>query len=427
MVDTKRMDSIEIDEKNMYALIDPFCTHAQVQAEAMKRGLFTGIPEAGAQCSSMANHLHAGNVGTSYRTGYHSRNILGMEWILPSGEILRTGSLAVPGAGYFWGEGPGIDARGLVRANTGHRGALGIVTKLAIKLYPWPGPRVFPTEGIAPHKTSEMPPDRFKWYMINYPTFEQMIEAMYEIGKAEIGAILHHWPALYFDWYGTKSREEFWKTWVEERWQKNCKNLVAICLWGFASPKQLEYEKKVLEEIIEETGGSLQAEDVYEEWVPLAASNWIRDTNAGRWCRVGGSFGIGNIALDSLDDAFRTFPRQFEIMDKYFPPFLDADHSDWILALDFCHAALTETDFAFEKTEEIARVFSSQMVAQRARQEVEDMSAGSVILLPPAEKVGADYSNVHLILAKLKRGLDPYDLANPTRMINMDKLAKTEQ
>ena len=39
IVDTKRLDRIEIDERNMYAIIEPHVTHAQLQAEAMKRGL----------------------------------------------------------------------------------------------------------------------------------------------------------------------------------------------------------------------------------------------------------------------------------------------------------------------------------------------------------------------------------------------------
>jgi glycolate oxidase len=52
LVHTKRMNRIEIDEKNMYAIIEPYVTHAQLHAEAMKRGLYMGTPEAGSQTSS---------------------------------------------------------------------------------------------------------------------------------------------------------------------------------------------------------------------------------------------------------------------------------------------------------------------------------------------------------------------------------------
>ncbi len=92
LIDTKRLNRLEIDEKNMYAIIEPYVTHAQLHAESMKRGLFMGTPEAGSQTSNLANHVFQGLHGTCYRTGYAPRNILGLEWVLPNGNVLRTGS-----------------------------------------------------------------------------------------------------------------------------------------------------------------------------------------------------------------------------------------------------------------------------------------------------------------------------------------------
>ncbi len=42
MLDLKRMNRIEIDKKNMYAIIEPYVSHAMLQAEAMKLGLWGG-------------------------------------------------------------------------------------------------------------------------------------------------------------------------------------------------------------------------------------------------------------------------------------------------------------------------------------------------------------------------------------------------
>jgi len=56
IIDFKRMTGLEIDEKNMYAVIEPNVTHAQVQAEAMKVGLYNGVPLVGAHMSALANH-----------------------------------------------------------------------------------------------------------------------------------------------------------------------------------------------------------------------------------------------------------------------------------------------------------------------------------------------------------------------------------
>jgi len=45
IMDPKRMGRIiEIDEKNMYAVIEPLTTLAQLHAEANKRGLYIGSP-----------------------------------------------------------------------------------------------------------------------------------------------------------------------------------------------------------------------------------------------------------------------------------------------------------------------------------------------------------------------------------------------
>ena len=55
-LDMKRMDKIlEIDEKNMFAVIEPRVIGSQLQAEAMKLGLNTHIIGAGASCSPLAS------------------------------------------------------------------------------------------------------------------------------------------------------------------------------------------------------------------------------------------------------------------------------------------------------------------------------------------------------------------------------------
>jgi len=425
IIDPKRMNNIEIDDKNMYAIIEPSVTHAQLHAEAIKRGLFVGIPETGGQASSLANTIWAGNQGTGYRTGMASRNLLGFEWVLPNGEILRTGSLAVPGEGYWWGEGPGPDVRGLLRGVSGNHGALGIVTRIAVKLYPWPGPRVLPTEGVAPDKKCELPEERFKWYLFTYPTLDSAVDAMYEVGKSEIGGIVHHWPPVYFDWWWAKSREEYWSTWIEEYWQRNVKNCVAICLWGFASEKQVEYEEKVLKQIIEETGGKLIPDEVYQTWAPYAVNNWVRDTNACRWMRIGGALGNTHILFDSMDNALALFPAAWERLDRYTPPALDADRSDWILPFDFCHQALGEVDYTFEKTEEFCEIVQRSMaeiIREDRKNKIISLASGMASL----SMIGPDFANIHLIVAKIKKALDPNNVANPTRLINMEKMEKVK-
>jgi len=51
IIDLKRLNRLEIDARNMLAVIDPYVTHAQLSAEAMKVGLHNGTPEASSQSS----------------------------------------------------------------------------------------------------------------------------------------------------------------------------------------------------------------------------------------------------------------------------------------------------------------------------------------------------------------------------------------
>ena len=424
MIDFKRMTGIEIDDKNMYAVIEPYVTHAQLQAEAMKRGLYVGTPEAGAQSSSLANHVYHGMHGTAYRTGYASRNVLGMEWVLPTGDVVRTGSLANPWGGYFWGEGPGIDLRGLRKAFFSGFGALGVVTKVAVKLYSWPGPRFFPTEGVRPQKKSELPKDRFRWYLFTYPTLKQAVDALYEISKSEIGVVVDIPRTADFNWWWAKSREEYWNTWLEEYWQKNVKNCVKVCLWGFASEKQVQYEEKVLMEIIRDTGGKLIPDEVYQRWVPYTANNWIRDANGCRMMRPAGTFMAGFLVNDTMDVALEMFPRGWERINKYSPPVLDYDNNAWVIPYDFGHSGSGVSSFPCEKTEEVFDTVKRALLRDIMRDDMRDQTV-SAYSTARGDWSGQDFPRywpMSKINAKIKKTLDPNNIANPTRFVNIEKI-----
>jgi len=422
IIDAKRMNKVEIDEKNMYAIIETYVSHTQLSAEAMKRGLFNGPSMAGGHSSSLANHAFAGMQGTSYRTGYAARNILGMEWVLPTGDVLRTGSLANPGAGYFWGEGPGPDARAVLRGMVGNRSALGMVTRMAVKLYPWPGPAIFPTEGVAPEKKSELPRERFRWYLIAYPGLSEAIEALREIGKSEIGGVVHRWSALFYDWWWAKSREEFWQTWLDEYWQTNVKNCVSVCLWGFASEKQVAYEEKVLKQIIADTGGKLAPDELYQRWIPYAGGDWVRCSNSQRIGRIGGAYFTAGIVIDALEDIQRSVEAGWEVLDKYTPPILDSDHPAWIVPYDFSHYALAEVDFPREKDDELDLVGVARLLQDAVAKNVATKVPDYLVSTTPLNVTGAAFANIHLLVAKIKKALDPNNIANPTRLINMEKM-----
>jgi glycolate oxidase len=185
-VDLRRMDSIiEIDDRNMYAVLEPYVCGAQLQAEAMKVGLNTHIIGAGPACSPLASATSAWGVGWDcVYMSYSGRNLLAAEWVLPDGEVLRLGTLG-SGDGWFCGDGPGPSLRGIVRGSTGALSGLGIFTKAAIKLYNWPGPPRIETEGLLLDAQSEVP-DNLSFCMCFWPDRRSQDEAIYKINESEL-------------------------------------------------------------------------------------------------------------------------------------------------------------------------------------------------------------------------------------------------
>ncbi len=210
-LDLRRMNRIlEIDEKNLYAVVEPYVICAQLQAETMKRGLNINVIGAGASTSILASACaYAGMGPSTFHMGSNSDNLLALEWVTPEGEIVRTGSLG-SGNGWFCGEGPGPGVRGVVRGSLGSRGGLGVFTKCAIKLCHWPGPPQFDVQGTVP--AYRLPIDEhFRVYTIAAPNWDAWADIYYQIYDNEIGYIFHR----QFNLAGADLGPSLWLTYID--------------------------------------------------------------------------------------------------------------------------------------------------------------------------------------------------------------------
>jgi hypothetical protein len=144
----------------------------------------------GASCSPLASATsYAGAGPDTIFMGSGDENLLALEWVLPNGDLIRTGSLGA-GSGWFCGEGPGPGIHGLIRGNLAARGAMGVFTKCALKLYPWPGPSLMPVEGTIPAYRTLLP-DNFKAYTLAFPSWRAWADCAHKILDAGIGYIAH--------------------------------------------------------------------------------------------------------------------------------------------------------------------------------------------------------------------------------------------
>jgi len=187
-IDLRRMNRIlKIDPDNMYAVIEPYVTNAQLQAELIKYGLIHNAQGGGPQTSPLASHTSfVGPSFTSAHTGYSGRNLLGAEWILPTGEVLQVGSFDHVGE-WFSGDGPGFSIRGVFRGAYGAYGGLGVFTKCGIRLFTLPLPKGWEWKmtGTIPDHEWNLPP-YWKMYVLNFPDWETFEDAFYEVNDHDV-------------------------------------------------------------------------------------------------------------------------------------------------------------------------------------------------------------------------------------------------
>jgi hypothetical protein len=267
MLDMRRFNRIwQIDEKNNFAVIEPFVIGATLQAEAMKVGLNTHIIGAGASCSPLASAVGFAGAGPdSVYMAKGGENLLGGEWVMPNGELVRTGSLGA-GAGWFSGEGPGPGVRGIIRGGLGTRGSLGVFTKIAVKLYPWPGPATLPVKGTVPAYRTELP-KTLTVHSLAFPSWEAWAASAYKIWNAEIGYVVHRQYNMFGrdlklatvkilnDPNATLSDlEELLKD-PEIKKQNDEMWYDYECVMAGMTERDIEWQEKALDEILAETGG----------------------------------------------------------------------------------------------------------------------------------------------------------------------------
>jgi glycolate oxidase len=128
-----RMDRIlEIDEDNLIAVVEPGVVTQKLREEAEKRGLFYPPDPSSLEYCSLGGNV-AENAGgpRAFKYGVTREYVLGLEVVLPSGEVIDTGSRMMKDV-------VGYD---LTRLFVGSEGTLGLITRIVLKLKPLPSSR----------------------------------------------------------------------------------------------------------------------------------------------------------------------------------------------------------------------------------------------------------------------------------------------
>jgi glycolate oxidase len=120
---------IELDEENMVAIVEPGMVTYNLQQEVEKKGLFYPPDPASLKfCTIGGNAATCAGGPRAVKYGVTKDYILGLDAVLPDGEILHTGVRTTKGV-------VGYDLTKLI---TGSEGTLGVITRLTLKLIPLP-------------------------------------------------------------------------------------------------------------------------------------------------------------------------------------------------------------------------------------------------------------------------------------------------
>lgn len=120
---------LRIDEESLFAVVEPHVVTADFQDAVERRGLFYPPDPASLKESVLGGNV-AENAGgpRAFKYGVTSQWVLGLEAVLPTGEIVRTGGKTVKNV-------VGYD---LTRLLVGSEGTLAIITQVTLRLIPKP-------------------------------------------------------------------------------------------------------------------------------------------------------------------------------------------------------------------------------------------------------------------------------------------------
>ncbi|TFG34856.1 FAD-binding oxidoreductase [Candidatus Thorarchaeota archaeon] len=421
-IDLRRMNQIlDVDEKNMYAVIEPYVTNAELQSELFKYGLMHHAQGAGPQTSPLASHTSFVGPGfTSPYTGFSGRNVLGVEWVLPTGEVLRLGSYDHNGK-WFTGDGPGFSLRGIMRGWLGAYGGLGVFTKAAIRLFSWPAPKdwKWKTGGTIPNYEWDIPP-YWQLYVLNFEEWNEYQGAMYELCDREVCMVATTSSPEGLAALFTNTKTEAIEAIFAGLLAKTRNYIVALV--AAHTIREFVFRSKLVRLILDKYNGNNLIEDGVISPKPMHYGETVRNMLGAHAFRFSNCFQSTHGGMDTIAMAVRLAQLNQPVKQKYIEKGVIGDDRGlgvWITSYESGHMAHLEVPTVYDPTS-----VKSCLGYAEYQDECNKMDLDQALGMPffiVGDNVHSYYAertmNYPDWLRKIKAAFDPKGLSDPSHYI----------
>jgi len=409
IMDLRRLDKIlEIDEENQTARFQPFVSYSRLQAATMKLGLWNGGTPAAPSSNTICSNTMAygGDWQTSNAYGLGTRSMLSLTIVLPNGDVLRTGAHGIkPGDPTFW-YGPGPDLKALYEMLS--CGGLGVVTELLWKLHTWSSGD-WPIEEVYAHPPV---PKNHRCYWFRFDDPDTCAKVSHEICMSGISLGVNVTMRSVNSFVGEPhqawSNKKYDEGYYEPHW-------LYVMNEGF-SPGQLEYEEKVLFDIVKEFGGE-PLDDERRHRMDAYNFDCFRSGDFTRWARPG-IYSIVGFGRGYIHDRVKVHKFQQSVVEPNMKEGIMTANTTWpwYYAYERGYYWLDERDLYGDQIRDSA--ICTKMAADLGKGLV-DAGIGWLALFEPFvhwhnARIGPNFGNY---VRAAKRVLDPKDTMNPDKLV----------
>jgi len=413
ILDLRRMDKIiKIDNKNLYAVVEPYVSGAQLQVEAMKYDLTVHMPGAGPQVSPLASATSMNGPGfTSPHTGHSARNVLGVEWILPDGEVLRLGSAGLKNnSDWYNGDGPGPSLRGIMRGWAGAKSGIGVFTKVAIKLFPYPCNTEFKLQGYSPNYNFDIP-DFMRLYVMDCGSYKYLKKAMLRIEEEEISFMCSHLSG-----YGLTAIFSYSIESMMDKMAIASLKTPLVVLIAARTKHEFNYKQKVMEMLLDE----LKLHNIIgTKYTPnsIFYAEALRSNLGLHGFIVTGGFQSAKGQCDTVKTCLRTTKKSIPLKKKYIKKGVignDFGEGVWMTSYESGHYFHVESITLFDQTDEESVKGMGEFMEDNYQFDlVKHLGAPFFVEGDRMHNMFGPYMmNYHKWLRKIKKAFDPNEIAD---------------